>query len=429
MTGPDDFAGLFDGATGGDDDIADADIARVLDSAAMIQSRDHDSWLWSLATAGSQIRRAVAASPAWLARLDGAQRPRSVLVVTDPYLAGAGPLLAELGGTQVPVLPWRQAELPRWAGPADVLLAASIDGTHPRVAALAADADRRGLTVVVFSPDDSPAAVAAGRGIRVPIEGAAPYRASVWSVLAPILLAGQALGVHLGEVSPGAVDPETLPLLGPPEGHSDTPVADTVLEEAARALDDLAARCGPMRETYHNEAKQVAIDFAEADPVLIGCGALPTLAATSMAGALNAGPGAGAVWLSLPDELAAALALLAPRPGSPRSAADFFRDRVDEPTRSRRFLALNPPLVEPSSSPPALIDRPDGAPDLLELATARAAATVRDAAARSAVRYSVSEPDPSCALVGYAQQCLLGEFVAAYLTIGSGADLPSDGSA
>ena len=379
-----------------DQGYPDGDIVTVLESAAAIQARDREGLLWTLATAGSQVRRAVAAAAEWVPALADADPPRSVLVVTDSYLAGAGALLAELAWMAAPVVVWPGAELPRWVGPADALIAASIDGMHPRVAGLAADADRRGLAVVAISPDDSPVAAAAVRAVRVAVEAMEPYRASVWSLCTPMLLAAHALGVV-----------------------SVTPMQ---LAEVAESLDALAVRCGPAGPTFGNEAKQLAVEFADADPVLLGSGSLPSLAAAQGALALNTLAGAGAVALRLPDHTAAALALLT-APDGPPSAADFFRDRLEPAARGRRYLAFNPPLVDREHRPALDVDGHDGAPDLVELATARAAARVRDEAARVGVRYSVVEPEPASALAGYAQLWLLGEFVAAYLAIGRGIDL------
>ena len=164
MSGPDSFddflAEVGMPPTGSDVDSSD-DIAVTLDSAEAIQAVDRSGTLWTLATSGSQVRRAGAAAGSWTDRLADSDRPRAVLVATDPHVPAGAPLLAELGLAQVPVLSWPRAELPRWAGPADVLLATSLDGMNPRVAAVAAEADRRGLTVVLVSPEDSPVAAAA----------------------------------------------------------------------------------------------------------------------------------------------------------------------------------------------------------------------------------------------------------------------------
>ena len=73
---------------------------------------------------------------------------------------------------------WSGAELPRWAGPADALLAASVDGRHPRVVAIIAEASRRGLEVCVVAPPRSPAALAAGRAPVAALERSVHHRAA-----------------------------------------------------------------------------------------------------------------------------------------------------------------------------------------------------------------------------------------------------------
>ena len=211
---PDDLSALFSEATPGtwgstdrysggdaepDDDLGSPasdldDVVAVLDNPELVHARDPGRLLWALATAGAQVRRAIAAAADRSYGGADGQAPRAVLVVTDASASVTGAVLAHLGGGQAAVLDWRTSELPRWAGPADALLAASTDGRHPRVAMLLAEADRRGMSVVAVSPDDSPVAAAAGRGMRVPIEPPAHRRAALWTMLTPLLIAARELG-------------------------------------------------------------------------------------------------------------------------------------------------------------------------------------------------------------------------------------------
>lgn len=397
MSGSDGFDELF-AADGGED------IAAVLDSAETLQARDPGGALWSLATAGAQIRLAVTASSAWLDRLTYTDHPRSILVTTDQHAGHVGELLVELSAATVPILLWQRPELPRWAGPTDVLLAASIDGMHPRVAALAAEADRRGLEVVLVAPVDSPVSAGAGRAVRVDVDSEGSARAISWALAAPLLLAAAAVR---------ATDTTADVLLG-----------------AADAVDALARRSAPATATYANEAKQLAIDLAEAVPVLLGCGRLPSLAARRGAAALRAVAGVGALALELPDRLEEALALARSGGGSTQSV-DFFRDRVDTPAAIRRLITLSPPpiLPAPERAPGGLQEEHDDVPDVLELATARSAAAVRAAAERAGVRYSEVVPEAIDPLAAYAEQSLLGEFVAAYVALGTGMSLAGEGRA
>lgn len=381
---------------GGNDDIG-GDITAVLDSAQMLRERDAGGLLWSIATAGAQIRLGVSAAPTWLSRLGSAQRPRSILIAGDQYTGCVADLIVEMCAAAVPVLPWQRAQLPGWAGPADVLLATSIDGMHPRVAGLVAEADRRGLEVVLVAPVTSPVSAGAGRAIRVDLDPDGPARTLFWTVATPLLLACAALRT------------------------SDTDEA--VLLDIADALDALARRCGVVSEIYANEAKQLAVELAETNAVILGCGRLPSLAARRTAQALNEVAGRGAVALELPDCLDEALMLARSGAGGIGAGpADFFRDRVDSSGPVRRLLTFSPPPLAPAPerAPGGLQEDHDDAPDVLQLATARSAAAVRTAAEGAGVRYSEVVPEATGALAAYAEQSLLGEFVAAYVALGTG---------
>lgn len=389
MSGSDGFEALFS--------AADDDISAVLDSAQAIRERDPHGLLWSLATAGAQIRLGVSSAPGWLPRFAEADRPRSIVVATDQHSSTVADLLVELAAPAVPVLAWQRAQLPDWAGPVDVLLAVSIDGMHPRVAGLVAEADRRGLDVLLVAPITSPVSAGAGRAIRVDIDPDAALRALFWAVATPLLLACAALHV-------GATDARAL-------------------LDVADALDALARRCGPAAEIYANEAKQLAIDMSDTAPVILGCGPLPGLAARRTAAALNEVAGRGAIALELPDRLDEALMLArSGSGGGGAAAADFFRDRVESAGESRRLVTLRPPPIPPAPerAPGGLREDRDDAPDVLNLFTARSAAAVRAAAESVGVRYSEVVPEALGALAAYAEQSLLGDFVASYLAIGTG---------
>ncbi len=394
MSASDGFEELF----GGDSDIG-GDITAVLDSAEVLRERDTAGLLWSIATAGAQIRLGVSAAPTWLSRLGSAQRPRSILIASDQYTGCVTDLIVEICAAAVPVLPWQRAALPGWAGPADVLLATSIDGMHPRVAGLVAEADRRGLEVVLVAPITSPVSAGAGRAIRVDLDPDGPARTLFWTVATPLLLACAAL--HVGETD------------------------ESVLLDVADALDALARRCGLVSEVYANEAKQLAIELAETDAVVLGCGPLPSLAARRTAQALNEVAGRGALALALPDCLDEALMLARSGAGGAGvGPADFFRDRVESSGPVRRLLTFSPPPLPPAPerAPGGLQEDHDDAPDVLQLATARSAAAVRTEAESAGVRYSEVVPEAAGALAAYAEQSLLGEFVAAYVALGLGID-------
>lgn len=376
------------------------DIVSVLDSETLIQRRDPDRLLWALALSGAQVRQAVNRTDRWdRAALLSDLPPRAVLIVTDPPAAIAAAVLAQLGCERVPVLDWRAPELPRWAGPTDVLLAASVDGRHPRVATLLADAERRGLTVVAVSPEDSPVAAAAGRGVRIPVDPGTHRRAAWWAILAPLLLVLDLLGVL------------------------DAPAS--MLTELADDLDSVAESARPGTDAFTNAAKQLAIEFADTEPILAGCGPLSRLAAGQWAGSLARLAGIGSVAVGLPEDTATAGALLELPPGGPGGAESdeddgFFRDRTESQARRRRLVVI----TENGPAAPAWpeVGSSDAGADLHELAAGRAAGALFDTAAARGLVSSTLDVPGQRPLARFATATLFGDFVATYLAIGRGVD-------
>ena len=405
--------GLADGgyarSTAEDDDLGAPasdldDVLAVLDNPELVHARDPGRLLWALATAGAQVRRAIAAAGERTRGAPAEPAPRAVLVATDSSASVAGAVLAQLGGGTAAVLDWRTAELPRWAGPADVLLAASVDGRHPRVAMLLADADRRGLSVVAVSPDDSPVAAAAGRGARVPIEPPAHRRASLWTMLTPLLIAARDLGV--------------------------VTVDDDELVDVADSLDAVAAACRPDSDAFGNAAKQLAVQITESDLVVAGCGPLSALAGRWLSDSLALMAGVGAVALALPDDLAEAGALLEIAPSGPATTTtdDFFRDRTEGTTRRRRLLILPEYGVDGATNGPApdrsglLASRMSGGSDLHDIAASRAAGALDDIASARGIGSGRPELPGRSPLAHFAAATAFGDFTAAYTAIGRGVD-------
>jgi glucose/mannose-6-phosphate isomerase len=282
----------------------------VLDDPSRLAAADPEGLLRSLATAGAQLReaRALAAEADVVGQLAGL-RPRSVLVAADPGADDvAAALIALTSGPEAaaPVLRCEGPALPVWAGAADVLLAATVSAGPTSAASLAESAGRRGLTVVGTGPDGSPLHEACGRNRApfVPVPGGRHPAATFWGLVTPLFMAAGALGLLV----PPAADPATL-------------------EAAADLLDRLAERVGPIRETYGNPAKALALEFHGALPVLWGTSPLTGAVARRAAGRLAAA-GRPALAGTLPtaaDRLGGVLS------GTAADPDDFFRDRVDEP--------------------------------------------------------------------------------------------------
>lgn len=373
----------------------------LLDEPARLEHRDEHRLLWALATAGAQVRRAVeTVGDFGVERLRTDQLPRALLVATDSAPSAASRLITRLSCTRTPALTWHGVELPRWAGPADALLIGSVDGRHPRLAALAAQGAQRGMAMAVVAPGGSEVAHAVGS--RAPVHELPADlhpRASRWSVLTPLLQTLDVLGVNV------------IP-------------TGTVIE-VAEALDEQAEACRPNGDAFTNPAKSLAIEFAESVPLIVGAGALAGVAARAISDALQQFAGTSSVSVSLPDGVARAGALL--RGTGPASMEDFFRDRVEEPEQRRpRLLVVGD---DGSAEDMLLGDRSDAQIQLDEKAARRAARALHELAAQLGLRHSTADVPNGDPLARFAAATAFGEFTAAYLALGLGLDPGAPGPA
>ncbi|MBE7187130.1 SIS domain-containing protein [Jatrophihabitans endophyticus] len=367
----------------------------VLDDDLVLGQRDRGHLLWSLATAGAQVRRAAESLADFgVERLRTDTAPRALLVATDLPCADA--LLTRCGSASTASVAWRGADLPRWAGPADALLVACVEGHSPRLAGLAAQSAQRGLEMAVVAPAQTPVAAAAGRAPWHELPRDLHPRAARWAVLTPLLQALDALAV--------------------------TPVPPSLLVEIADALDGQAELAKPSGDAFTNAAKSLAIDFAESAPLVAGAGALAGVAAETTAVSLGILAGVVATAVSLPDGMAQAAAVLRGASSSDGSSDDdFFRDRVDDvPDRPRPRLLVVGDDGDPDD--PLLGDQPVASRQLDEVAARRCAAALRDLAAQAGVRASSVDVPGGQPLARFAAATAFGDFTATYLALGLGVD-------
>jgi glucose/mannose-6-phosphate isomerase len=372
----------------------------VLAEPELIEQRDGQRLLWALASAGAQVRRAVdLAADFGVERLRG-DLPRALLVASDAPPSAALRLVTRLSCEATPALAWHGVELPKWAGPADALLIGAVDGRHPRLAELAEQGGRRGMAMAVVAPADSQVAAAAGRAPLHELPPDLNLRAARWAVLTPLLQALDALGVH--------------------------PAPAESLGEVADALDEMAEVCRPTGEVFTNPAKSLAIEFADSFPLIVGAGALASVAARATADALQLCAGVEAVSVSLPDGVARAGALL--RGAGPAGAdGDFFRDRLDEEApRRARLLVIGD---DGSPDDPELGVRSGAQIQLDEVAARRAASALHRLARELGLRSSSVDVPAGAPLTRFAAAAAFGEFTAAYLALGLGLDPGAPGPA
>ncbi len=369
----------------------------LLDDADLLARRDAGRLLWALATAGAQVRHAASVIGEFAPeRLAGQGTPRALLVATDAAGAGSSRVLARLAAPSAPSIAWNGPDLPRWAGPADALLVASLDGRHPRLVGLVEQGVHRGLAVAVVAPAGSPAAEAAGRAPVAELAADLHRRAARWSLLTPLLQAATSLGVI------------TLP--------------DGLLAQVADALDVTAESCRPTGDSLTNPAKSMAIEFAETVPLIAGAGVLAGVAARLVSDTLQLFAGTVAVPVGLPDGVAAAGAVLR---GSPQESGDddFFHDREsDLAVRRPRLLIIGD---EGDPDDPALGPRSSAELQLDEVAARRAAAALHGIATQRGLRSSTVDVPHGPPLARFAAATAFGDFTATYLALGLGID-PSE---
>lgn len=375
-----------------------------LDSAESLEALDSRGSLRALATSGAQVRRAlIAAREAGIEKVAGGDRPRSVLVASlggSSVVCDVLDVLAE-PGSPVPLTTRREAPLPGWIGPLDLVIAVSLSGRAPGPLALAAEAARRGAALLTVGAPDSPLAdiSARGRGVHVDVAMPAPTsRTAMWSLLTPVLLAADGLG-----------------LVDCPE---------SVLDRVADLLDARAEECRPSSESFVNPAKLLALGLAETVPVVLGDGALTGVAAGRAAAMLARTARIPTTHGSLPDAAAQVVACF----DGPFSGGGHNGTSHGDPGDGGRDLFADPFLDGPPAPQLGLLmlrDHPisAGAPGFQEaLEAGRLAEAVAESARDAGVKVWEVE-----ALAGHPIERLgslisMTDYAATYLALGLGLD-------
>jgi glucose/mannose-6-phosphate isomerase len=370
----------------------------LIDDPDSIAARDTGETLRALATAGAQVREAITLSEeAHIDRVAGGERPRSVLVASlggSAVVADVLELLAE-PGSPVPVSVRRNLPLPGWVGPLDLIVAVSLSGRARGPVAVAAEAARRGASLLTVGAADSPLAdiCARARGVHIDVgRGRSSSRSSLWSLLTPVMLAADALG--LLEAGP------------------------QVLYDTADRLDLHAEACRPRSESFVNPAKILAISLADSIPVVLGDGPLNGVAAVRAASMLARTARMPATYGELPDAASQIVATFdgpftaggGRGAGKREPAADIFADPfLDGPAQPRLGLLMLrdapvAPVTQESEDQEAFTD------------------AVVQTASDAGLRVSTVVAEPGHPLVRLAGQIAQTDFAATYLAIGLGLD-------
>jgi hypothetical protein len=295
----------------------------------------------------------------------------------------------------VPVSVRRNLPLPGWAGPLDLVVAVSLSGRARGPVAVAAEAARRGASLLTVGAADSPLAdiCARARGVHIDVgRGRSSSRSSLWSLLTPVMLAANALGlVEAGE-------------------H--------VLYDTADRLDLHAEACRPASESFVNPAKILAIQLADTIPLVLGDCPLNGVAAVRAASMLSRTARMPASYGELPDAASQIVATFdgpftaggGRGAGQREPAADIFADPfLDGPAQPRLGLLMlrdapETPATEESLDQEAFTD------------------AVVQTASDAGVRIATVVAEPGHPLVRLAGQIAQTDFAATYLAIGLGLD-------
>ena len=347
-----------------------------LDSATLAELDPHDHAA-AVALAAARVRQtSTVAHESDLSRVREDGRPRAVLVVARGVAALAARAWVATCGVAGPVVlaVTHPDDLPGWAGPVDLVIAAA-GGDDPLVAAALERAVRRGSHVAAIAGARSSLAEVAeqGRGTLVGIPPTPPGL-ELWTVLSALAVVGDAANV--------------------------APSPPVTLETAATTLEDLARRCHPSAESFVNPAKALAHDVGGTLPLVFGDGAVAGAAADRFAERLAAA-GLAAVPGVLPDALTMRGALLEQNRGS-RSATDaddFFRDRSEDVDALPRHLVL-----------------------LQDAQLSAALDETRSLAHAGGVGVAELPAEPGPALARYAAHAGLADWVGFYVALANGRD-------
>ena len=231
----------------------------ILDSPERMLALDPGAMLAATASAGAQIRRSLSSVDRDAISSVSAQgRPRSVLVTGMGGSGISGQVLEAIANTcsGIPVVSSRGSGLPAWVGTDDLVISLSCSGGTEETIAAAQEAARRGCRLVSISTEGSALAdftksVRGAALIGIDAQGLMP-RASMWTLLTPLLLLGQKVGA--------------------------VRVVDADLQQAADLIDEVGAECAVEQPIDVNPAKLLALHFASSLPMIWGTGEIGPVA-------------------------------------------------------------------------------------------------------------------------------------------------------
>lgn len=300
----------------------------LLDDVAGMLAADPGEQLRAVASTGAQIRTGLRETDRnTVAAIAAAGLPRTVVVTGMGGSGISGQVLEAIAEVhaQIPVVSHRGYLLPSWVGANDMVIALSASGRTEETIAAAAEAVRRGCSLVGITALGSPLAevVLGARNawhVPVDVQGRMP-RASMWTLLTPLLIIGNALGVIR--------------------------VPDSALQDAADIADDMSRRCGVDVPLADNPGKQLGLQFAESLPMIWGTGEVGPVASYRAISQLAENAKLPAIHGEIPESQHNQVVVLDGPYAGPGNVEDLFRDRTQESPRSFRLVVLRDTVEHP----------------------------------------------------------------------------------
>ena len=300
----------------------------LLDDVAAMIAADPGEQLRAVATTGAQIRTGLRETDReTIADIVSAGMPRTVIVTGMGGSGISGQVLEAVAAvhSQIPVVSHRGYLLPSWVNANDLVIALSASGRTEETIAAAVEAARRGCALVCITAVGSPLADVATSArnawhIPVDVQGRMP-RASMWTLLTPLLMIGNALGV--------------------------TRVPDSALQEAADIADDMSQRCGIEVPFVENPAKQLGLQFAESLPMIWGTGEVGPVASYRAISQLAENAKIPAIHGEIPESQHNQIVVLDGPFAGGEQIDDLFRDRTEDEGRSFRLIVLRDTVEHP----------------------------------------------------------------------------------
>lgn len=297
----------------------------ILDSPGQMLAGDPGAMLAATASAGAQIRRAL--SEVDRDAIDAVAelgRPRSVVVTGMGGSGISGQVLEAIANTcsPIPVVSSRGYGLPAWVGTDDLVVCLSCSGGTEETIAAAQEAARRGCRLASISTPGSALAqfTASVRGaslIGIDARGLMP-RASMWTLLTPLLLIGQKVGA--------------------------VRVVDSDLQQTADLIEQVGAECAVERATDENPAKLLALQLASSLPMIWGTGEVGPVSSYRLISQLAENAKLPAIHGEIPESQHNQVVVL---DGPFAGGADEFAMNDDEPTRNFRLVLLRDSVEHP----------------------------------------------------------------------------------